>query len=224
MTTGLRIGLYGGAFDPPHNAHVGLARAAVAQLALDRLYVIPTGQPWMKQRRLTAPEHRLAMARLAFETVPQVQVDDCEMQRQGTTYTIDTLHELQQRHAAAGDEDIAWYLIMGQDLLHSLPQWQRAEELLRSVTVAVLQRPDAEQTAVEQELAQVRRQLPDLRTVQLHLPASDASSTRIRAGMHQRMSDNSATRLAWLQSLVPPGVAQYIERHQLYLTSTPDGH
>ena len=108
---------------------------------------------------------------------------------------------------------------MGQDLLHSLPKWQRADELLRSVTVAVLQRPDAEQTAVEQELAQVRAQLPDLRTVQLHLPASDASSTRIRAGMQQRMSDDGATRLAWLQSLVPPGVAQYIERHQLYLTS-----
>ena len=73
----MRIGIYGGAFDPPHKAHLGLARAAVEQLALNRLYVIPTGQPWMKQRRLTAAEHRLAMARLAFESVPEVQVDDC---------------------------------------------------------------------------------------------------------------------------------------------------
>lgn len=220
----MRIGIYGGAFDPPHNAHLGLAQVAVQQLQLDRLYVIPTGQPWMKQRRLTAAAHRLEMARLAFAGVPQVQVDDCEVAREGTTYTIDTLHELQQRHAARGEHAIDWFLIMGQDLLHSLPQWQRAEELLRQVTVAVLQRPDADQTAVEQELVQVRAQLPALRTVQLHLPASDASSTRIRAGMQQRAADTAARRLAWLQTLVPPGVAQYIEQHQLYSYPTPDGH
>ena len=105
----MRIGIYGGAFDPPHKAHLGLARAAVEQLALNRLYVIPTGQPWMKQRRLTAAEHRLAMARLAFESVPEVQVDDCEVQREGTTYTIDTLHELQQRHAALGEQEAMYF-------------------------------------------------------------------------------------------------------------------
>ena len=69
MKAGMRIGIYGGAFDPPHNAHLGLARAAVEQLGLDILYVIPTGQPWMKQRRLTAAEHRLAMARLWVDTI-----------------------------------------------------------------------------------------------------------------------------------------------------------
>ena len=161
-----RIGLYGGAFDPPHLAHVALAQAAVQQLGLDRIYIIPTGQPWMKQRQLTPPAHRLHMAQAAFASIPQAVVDDCELRRSGTTYTIDTLRELQRRYATAAATDapasatthaitpaapapanhppssaISWYLIMGEDLVQTLPQWQRAEDLLREVTIAVQPRP-----------------------------------------------------------------------------------
>ena len=100
-----RIGLYGGAFDPPHLAHVALAQAAVQQLGLERIYIIPTGQPWMKQRQLTPPAHRLHMAQAAFASIPQAVVDDCELRRSGTTYTIDTLRELQRRYATAAATD-----------------------------------------------------------------------------------------------------------------------
>ena len=74
-----RIGLYGGAFDPPHKAHVALAAAAVQQLALDRLYVIPTGQPWMKQRRLTAAEHRLAWLQTLVPCPVAQYIDDHQL-------------------------------------------------------------------------------------------------------------------------------------------------
>ena len=215
-----RIGIYGGAFDPPHLAHVGLAAAAVAQLQLDLLYVVPTGQPWMKQRRLSASRHRMVMAQLAFASLPQVQVDDCEVQRGTITYTIDTLQELQERHAARHEQEVEWFLLMGQDLLLTLPQWQRAEDLLRQVTVAVLCRPDGQQGGgqLELDLQQLRQQLPALRTEVLQLPPSDFSSTRIRAGVLEREHESPEQLEDWLQTLVPPAVAQYIAHHKLYLS------
>ena len=241
---GLRVGLYGGAFDPPHYAHIALAQAAVAQLGLDVLYIIPTGQPWMKQRRLSAGAHRLAMAQQAFAHLPRVQVDDCELQRSGTTYTIDTLRELQARPAHAG-KNVDWFLVMGEDLLHTLPQWQRAKQLLREVTVAVLPRtqaatataaPVATATAAANTAtaaattmgptAPVLQAPPGVRVVPLHLPASSAdanpshtvSATSIRQGVQQRAALAPHERQAWLQTLVPQAVAQYIEDHRLYFT------
>ena len=91
---GPRVGVFGGAFDPPHIAHVALARAAVEQLQLDELRIFPTGQAWHKAQTLSAPEHRLAMARIAFADVPRAVIDDRELRRPGPTYTIDTLREL----------------------------------------------------------------------------------------------------------------------------------
>ena len=86
-----RIGLFGGAFDPPHVAHVALVRAAMEQLGLNQLHVLPTGDAWHKSRTLSAATHRLAMARLAFGEIPGVVVDDRELRRAGPTYTVDTL-------------------------------------------------------------------------------------------------------------------------------------
>ncbi len=100
MTTGpaaiqpRRIGLLGGAFDPPHRAHQALARAAIEQMQLSELRILPTGQAWHKARPLSPAPHRLAMARLAFEGLPQATVDDRELRREGPTYTVDTLREL----------------------------------------------------------------------------------------------------------------------------------
>ena len=83
-----RIGVFGGAFDPPHNAHVALVRAALSQLALDAFFVFPTGQAWHKPRALSPAADRLEMARLAFSDCPAVTVDQREMLRPGPTYKI----------------------------------------------------------------------------------------------------------------------------------------
>jgi len=82
--------MFGGAFDPPHLAHRALAQAAIEQLQLDVLRVLPTGQAWHKSRPLTAASHRLAMSRLAFDGLPQVRLDDREIRRAGPSYTLDT--------------------------------------------------------------------------------------------------------------------------------------
>ena len=86
-----RIGVFGGAFDPPHLAHMALVKTAVADLQLDELRVIPTGQAWHKPRALSPAHHRLAMAQLAFADLPNVLVDPRETQRVGPSYTVDTL-------------------------------------------------------------------------------------------------------------------------------------
>jgi nicotinate-nucleotide adenylyltransferase len=92
-----RIGILGGAFDPPHQAHVAMAEAAIAQYQLDELRIIPTGEAWHKPRHLSSAEHREAMTRLAFGQLPKVVIDCVELHRVGPSYTIDTLRTLKDR-------------------------------------------------------------------------------------------------------------------------------
>src|SRR5690606_13094395 len=114
-----RVGLFGGAFDPPHGAHVALAEAAVRQLQLDVLHVVPTGRAWHKARTLTGAEHRMAMAELAFRPVPGALVDDREIRRPGPTYTVDTLRELAREWPGA-----SLHLLMGEDQAESFTTWR----------------------------------------------------------------------------------------------------
>ena len=101
--------MFGGAFDPPHVAHVALAQAAVEQLQLDQLRIFPTGQAWHKAPPLTASkEHRLALAGVAFGGLPRTVIDDRELRRPGPTYTIDTLRELKAEYP-----DAQLFLVMG---------------------------------------------------------------------------------------------------------------
>jgi len=83
-----RLGIFGGSFDPPHQAHITLAARAIEQLHIDRLLVIPTGDAWHKSRNLTLAPHRLAMTRLAFADLPKVSVDSREIDRHGPTPSI----------------------------------------------------------------------------------------------------------------------------------------
>ncbi|SFM43020.1 nicotinate (nicotinamide) nucleotide adenylyltransferase [Variovorax sp. OV329] len=200
--TARRIGVFGGAFDPPHNAHLALARCALQQLALDELRVIPTGQAWHKARVLSPAEHRLAMARLAFGELPGVVVDEREIRRSGPSYTLDTLRELRQEHPGA-----QLLLILGADQGAALPSWHGWQEILEMAVVALAQRPDPDRPDAGFDPAT----LPDLpagaRFARIELPAMDLSATEIRlqAGHGKDVS-----------LLVPPAVARYIDLHHLY--------
>ena len=190
-----RVGMLGGAFDPPHRAHVALARAAVAQLGLDRLFVFPTGNAWHKSRTLTSAEHRFAMARLAFAAVPEVLVDDRELRRTGPTYSIDTLRELQAEQPAA-----QLYLVMGEDQAGSFIRWQGWEDIARTAVLCVAGRGTGEGLAA-------LRALPGVRVETLQLPPMPESATEIRARLTHGQD---------IATLVEPAVASYIESHHLY--------
>ncbi len=196
-----RLGVFGGAFDPPHMAHVALAQAAVDQLRLDALYVVPTGQAWHKTRALTPASHRLAMAQLAFGDLPKVDVSDVELLRHGPSYTVDTLHDFQARGPNA-----QWFLVMGEDQAQALNRWHRADEIVKLAIISIARR--AEKTRAEAEF--------DPKTLHgavwepILLPLMPTSSTAVR----QRIADGEGT-----DRLVPDAVARYIDQHQLYQTT-----
>jgi nicotinate-nucleotide adenylyltransferase len=112
-------------------AHVALAQAAVEQLQLDQLRIFPTGQAWHKAPSLTAPEHRLALAEIAFGGLPRTVIDDRELRRPGPTYTIDTLRELKAEYPQA-----QLFLVMGEDQAISLTRWREWEAIVQLATSA----------------------------------------------------------------------------------------
>ena len=188
-----RIGVYGGAFDPPHAAHLAVARAAIEQLALDELLVIPTGDAWHKSRPLSPARDRLALCRLAFADWPRVRVDDRELQRDGPTYTIDTLRDLRTQHPEA-----ELFFITGADALAQILSWKDAEELFELAQFIGVTRPGYVLT---------EDGLPADRVHLQEVPAMAISSTDCR----DRVGDGEPV---WY--LVPDGVVQYINKHQLY--------
>ncbi len=197
-----RIGVFGGAFDPPHNAHVALAEAALAQLSLIELRILPTGQAWHKARGLTAPEHRLAMAERAFGPLPRVVVDPREVQRPGPTYTLDTLHELQHENPSA-----QLVLIMGADQAAALPRWHGWMEILSIAIISIARRLESAVSSARFDPQTLPGLPAGARFEMLDLPPMDTSATDIRA---------RAARGDDITRLVPPAVARYIDQHHLY--------
>lgn len=198
-----RIGIFGGAFDPPHQAHVALALAAVAQLQLDALHIVPTGQAWHKARELSAPVHRLAMAQLAFAGLDRVLVDERELKRAGPSFTIDTLEALQAENPGA-----QLYLIIGADQFAALKTWQRWQDILELAIICIANRADPVRTEAGFDLeAQARHAV-----LTLQLPLMPVSATDIR-----RQIGSGRASPQELAHLVPEPVARYIERHGLYI-------
>lgn len=196
-----RIGVFGGAFDPPHIAHVALAKAAIADLALDELRVIPTGQAWHKVQTLSPAHHRLAMAQLAFGGLPKVVVDPRETRRPGPSYTIDTLREIASQWPGA---DL--FLVVGEDQARALPAWQSWEEVLRLAIICVAEREDF--TGAPPRL--MTPKAFESRFRRLRVPVMPVSATDIRARI---AAHHSAAPLVF------ETVARYIDDHHLYQTT-----
>jgi nicotinate-nucleotide adenylyltransferase len=194
MTAARRVGLFGGSFDPVHNAHVALAKTALDQLALDELRWIPVGKPWQKSRRLAPAADREAMVRLAIDGEPRFVLDPIELRRQGPTFTLDTVREL-----VAAEPGNVWFLILGQDQYASLHTWRDWHELLSLVCLAIANRPGAA-IAVNSEIAKVEHR-------EVALPMMDVSSTEVR----RRVAAGES-----IADLVPEAVERYIGRRRLY--------
>ncbi len=191
-----RVGLFGGSFDPVHNAHLALARSALTALSLDELRWIPAGVPWQKTRVLAPAAQRADMLRLAIAGMAHFRLEPCEIERGGASYTIDTVLELQRREP--GNQ---WFLLLGQDQLARLHTWHRWRELVALVDLAVANRA-GEHPAIPSELADI-----PIRVTEVPLPAIAISSTAIRERVAARLD---------IAALVPAAVAGYIDDHGLY--------
>ncbi len=186
---GERFGVFGGTFDPPHVGHVALARAAVAELGLERLVVLVVEDPGHK-RTETPSATRLALARLAFEEIPGVEV---ELERHART--VDSLEERRPEDAV---------FVIGSDELADLPRWKRPERVLELVRLAVAMRPGVPDEQLHD--AHARLPSPD-RILFFDLDPMAVSSTEVR----ERVARGEP-----IDGLVPPAVAAEIERLGLY--------
>jgi len=191
----------GGSFDPVHRAHVELAEVALRHLQLDEVRWIPVGQPWQKARQLVARAHRRAMVELATAHEPRFQVDPIELDRDGPSYTRDTVKALQE----AATEPTDWFLIIGQDQDANFPTWQGWHDLLQALTLAVACRGH------DLPVAPTAMQGLDYRVAVLPLPPLAISSTDIRARLGR-----GEDPISLAPELVSAPVARYIATHQLY--------
>jgi nicotinate-nucleotide adenylyltransferase len=194
----LKLGVFGGTFDPPHIGHLVLAESAREQLALDMVLWIPAGDPWRKQEQLvTAANHRVQMVKLAIEGNPAFELKTVEVEREGPSYTVETLQTIEDEHAGA-----RLFLLLGEDALADMPNWRSPEEIARLSTVAVAGRGQGRAPVAS---------LAGQRPITIEMPAIDVSSTAIR---------EKATAGQSIRYQVPAAVERYIQDHRLYASNT----
>lgn len=187
----MRIGLFGGSFDPVHNGHLALAACCAEQGKLDEVWFVPAAvQPFKQHGPVASDEDRCEMLRLAIAGAPGLVLSTVELERGGVSYTVDTLREL---HQARPDAD--FFFLMGADTLRELPGWREPDEVVRLATPMVVQRPGEEDVVT------------DVTHLRVEMPPTDVSSTDIR----RRVAAGEP-----IEGLTPPAVADYIAKHALY--------
>ena len=181
----MRIGIFGGSFDPVHKEHTNFARAAINCLRLDKLFVMPAFAPPHKIGRTLSPdEDRLEMCRLAFSDVPQVEVSDYEILKQGTSYTYLTCQHFRALYPTA-----EIFFLVGTDMLRDFPTWKNPRSIVDDVTLAVCGRNDEEGWWEQEQGKFVQEFGKEFARVDYN--GADVSSTKIRvlAGAGMRLND-----------------------------------
>ena len=187
-----RIGVMGGTFDPIHNGHLVAASEVADAFALDEVIFVPTGEPWHKNPVMSA-EHRYLMTVIATAANPRFTVSRVEIDRPGTTYTVDTLTQIAEDHPGA---DL--FFISGADAIAQILAWKDLDKLWPLATFIAVTRPGHKLQLPE---------VPEASMSLLEVPALAISSSDVR----DRIGDGKPV---WY--LVPDGVVQYIGKHKLY--------
>ena len=199
-----RIGIYGGSFNPPHIGHIQAAKQAVEVLNLDKLLVIPAGIAPHKDMpdNTPTPRHRLDMLRLTLADCPEIEVSDLEVNREGPSYTWETIQHLKEMYPEA-----CLILFMGTDMFLSIDSWKNPEFILENATLGVFYRGNkGESQAIEAKKAELEAQGAKVELVQnVVIPIS---STQMRRLLAFRCAG----------AFLPEGVLDYIREHRLYDT------
>jgi len=187
-----RVGVMGGTFDPIHNGHLVAANEVAHQFDLDEVVFVPTGLPWQKNAVASA-EHRYLMTVIATASNPRFTVSRIDIDREGTTYTVDTLRQLREERPEA---DL--FFITGADAVAQILSWKDVEDVFELAHFIAVSRPGHDLSISG---------LPQHNVSLLEVPALAISSTDVR----DRLRGESPV---WY--LVPEGVVQYTSKHQLY--------
>lgn len=206
MNTQPVIGLLGGTFDPPHNAHLSMANAFLRLFPESQVIFLPAGEPYHKKPTQTASLHRLNMCLAAVGDNPHFAVSDVDMVRNGATYTYDTVRIFQEIYP---NHSLWW--IMGEDSLRYVHQWHKANKLLSLVNFAIARRGnDAPFDATTQEIITQQQAAGKMRF--LDMPQNPISSTKIR----QALADNALGLPENIAQQIPTAVLDYIRQNNLY--------
>lgn len=189
----LRLGVMGGTFDPIHHGHLVAASEVAAAFNLDQVLFVPTGEPWQKTK-VTNSEDRYLMTVIATASNPRFNVSRVDIDRDGPTYTVDTLRDIQAVYP-----DAELFFITGADAITQILAWKDVDQLWASAKFVAVTRPG--------HAMQLPSSAPDGAIEVLEVPALSISSTDIRG----RAANNEPV---WY--LVPDGVVQYINKHNLY--------
>ena len=200
----MRLGLYGGTFDPVHFGHLLLAEQCREQFSLDEIWFLPSGNPPHKdQRGITSGQSRVEMLQFAVAGHSQFKVNRMELAREGTTFTVDTLSPL-----AAETAQRELFFLIGADSLDDLPTWRNPQRVTELATIVAVNRGDGPAPtldAVQSELGQAAASRIQLAT----MPGIDLSSSDIR----RRVQEGKSIRY-----MTPRAVEVYIHEHGLYRT------
>ena len=191
------VGLFGGTFDPIHNGHIEAANSAHQTLKLDKVIMVPAGDPYLKRTKLVAsPKERYCMVSLAIRKIPFLEVSDIEIFRSGPSYTIDTVRELKRE----GHEVI---VLLGTDSIIEMDKWQDPDLLHSECEVVGLTRPGFQIDRSKSYLSRQRKY--SLRTIEVNSP--EISSTRVRNLIQEGVD---------VADLIPQEVNEYIKKEKLY--------
>lgn len=196
----------GGTFDPIHHGHLVAASEVADLFELDEVVFVPTGQPWLKERRVTPAEDRYLMTVIATASNPRFSVSRADIERGGPTYTKDTLRDLREQNPEA-----ELYFITGADALATILSWQDWPEMFEMARFVGVSRPGYELNG--DHLADALGSLPPRALSLVEVPALAISSTECR----RRAAES---RPIWY--LVPDGVVQYVSKRRLYQPTPGD--
>jgi nicotinate-nucleotide adenylyltransferase len=198
----MRLGIFGGTFDPVHIGHLVIAQVALEEAELDQVLFVPAGvNPLKVGSKTTDGRHRLEMVRLAIADHPQFAVTDWELRQTGPSYTVHTLEYIRSRHP---DDEL--FFIIGADNLHLLPKWRSAERIAELATILALTRPRYDLGAGK-ELAQTLSPTLAAQVRCIDIPGLDVSSTWLR----ERFVKNRSVK-----HLLPDQVIGYCKENKLY--------
>ena len=197
----MRIGVFGGSFDPVHSEHIALAHSAVQTLGLDKLLVMPAyAPPHKKGKRLSPDNARLDMCRLAFEGCERIEVSDYEIVKKGTSYTYLTMRHFRQKY-----ENAELFFLVGTDMLRDFPTWKEPQDILNNATLAVCARAEETGWAERERGWFLEKFGKEFVTIDYNGAAVSSTEIRVLAGAGMDLT-----------LFVPPKVASYIEEKGLY--------
>lgn len=195
-----KVGIMGGTFNPIHMGHLILAENARTQYQLDEILFVPSGNSYMKQDVLES-KHRLQMTSLAIEDHPDFALSTIEVEREGNTYTYETLKELHQMNP-----DTEYFFMVGADSLFSIERWKEPQQIMEQCVLLAAIRNGYDMPQIQEKINELKNRFhADIRSITI--PNIDISSTDIR----DRVCQNESIRY-----LVPDKVRAYISKNNLY--------